>query len=62
MNAKEFLIQEFKKGNCDDITSNPEPDFSLPFYTSITRLMELYNEVMMRSRDNAKGQTTFKNG
>lgn len=40
--AEEILRIEFAAGNCDDITTNPEPDFSLPFYQSIVSLMKIY--------------------
>lgn len=40
--AKEFLKKEFKAGRCKDITENPVPDFSLPFYDGIVKLMKRY--------------------
>ena len=42
MKAETFLIQEFEKGNCTDITEAPEPNYELPFFQSIIRLMEEY--------------------
>lgn len=42
MNAQQFLINEFLDLNCEDITTNPNPDYSQPFYQSIIRLMEKY--------------------
>ncbi len=42
MDAKQYLIQEFKNGNCEDITSNPDPDFCEKFYHGIICLMERY--------------------
>lgn len=40
--AEEILRIEVAAGNCDDITTNPEPDFSLPFYQDIVSLMKIY--------------------
>ena len=40
--AEEFYEQERLNNNTEDITSNPNPDYSLPFYQSIFRLMEKY--------------------
>ena len=40
--AKEHYEKERLKGNTEDITSNPDPDYSLPFYQAIFRLMESY--------------------
>jgi len=42
MKAEEFYEQQRKRGLTDDITSAPDPDYSLPFYAEIIRLMEAY--------------------
>ena len=43
--TEEYYEQERGKGNTYDITSNPNPDYSLSFYQSIFQLMEgYYNE------------------
>ena len=42
--AKDFLIREFEIGNCEDITSNPRPDFDKPFFNSIAGLMERFTK------------------
>ena len=42
--AKDFLIREFEIGNCEDITSNPHPDYGLPFFNSIAGLMERFTK------------------
>jgi len=45
MNAKEFYIKQQLEGKTDDITSNPNPDYSLDFYQQIFSLMEGYKQV-----------------
>ena len=40
--AEQFYDEERKKGNTYDITSNNNPQYSLPFYQSIFRLMERF--------------------
>jgi len=41
--AQEFYEQERLDGNTYDITSNPNPDYSLSFYQAIFRLMDNYS-------------------
>lgn len=42
MTPQEFYEEQRKRGLTDDITCNPEPDYSLPFYQQIFSLMEEY--------------------
>ena len=42
LSAEELMEIEFEEGNCDNITSNPYPNFKLQFYQEIIRLMKLY--------------------
>lgn len=51
MKAQEFYNERMKKGQTYHITSNDEPDYSLPFYQSIFGLMEEYAESQLKERD-----------
>ena len=42
MTAKEFYEQERLKGNTEDITGNPNPDYNNRFYSEIFDLMRGY--------------------
>ncbi len=39
-----------KQGLTDDITENPYPDYSLPFYQAIFRLMKEYANLKGKER------------
>ncbi len=42
MTAKDFYEQERLKGNTEDITGNPNPDYNNRFYSEIFDLMNGY--------------------
>lgn len=44
MSAQNFYEQMRKLGLTEDITSNESPDYHLPFYQSIFRLMEEFSK------------------
>ena len=44
MSAKKFYEQMRQAGLTEDITSNDSPDYNLPFYQSIFRLMEEFSK------------------
>jgi len=39
---RKFVIEEFKTGIYDDITSNPNPDFDSKFFIAIYILLDKY--------------------
>ena len=42
MTAEEYYEKQRRKGLTEDITGDPEPDYSLPFYQNIFKIMEGY--------------------
>lgn len=44
LTAKQFFIEQYQEGKCEDITTNPEPDFDNLFYLNIYKLMEDYSK------------------
>ena len=43
MNAKYFMIKQFELDRCEDITSNPNPEYNSPFFDGIVELLEAYH-------------------
>lgn len=44
LTAKQFFIKQYQEGKCEDITTNPEPEFNNNFYLNIYKLMEDYSK------------------
>lgn len=49
MTPKEYYIKQNRMGKCDNITSNPNPDYNQCFYQEIFNLMEGYKQVSIES-------------
>lgn len=50
MTAEEFYEEQRQIRNTVDITENPDPDYTLPFYQGIFWLMEEYAQHSTRER------------
>lgn len=46
LTAKQFFIEQYQNGKCEDITTNPEPEFNNAFYLNIYKLMEDYSKLV----------------
>lgn len=50
MTPKEYYIKQNQMGKCDNITSNPSPDYDQSFYQEIFDLMNGYKLVNVDQR------------
>jgi len=44
LTAKQFFIEQYQEGKCEDITTNPYPEFNNAFFQNIYKLMEDYSK------------------